>query len=56
MAASAQGFPFVVVDENRRRVEDLRERGVTAIYGDATAAGVLEAAGVDHAKLLITHS
>ena len=49
----AQGFPFVVVDENRRRVEDLRARGLTAIYGDATAAGVLEAAGVSHAKLLV---
>jgi monovalent cation:H+ antiporter-2, CPA2 family len=49
----ALGFPFVVVDENRRRVEDLRKRGLTAIYGDATAAGVLEAAGVDRAKLLI---
>ena len=49
----AQGFPFVVVDENRRRVEDLRERGLAAIYGDATAAGVLEAAGVSHAKLLV---
>ncbi len=42
-----------MVDENRRRVEDLRKRGLTAIYGDATAAGVLEAAGVHHAKLLI---
>ena len=49
----AQGFPFVVIDDNRRRVEDLRKRGLIAIYGDATAAGVLEAAGVDHAKLLI---
>jgi monovalent cation:H+ antiporter-2, CPA2 family len=49
----AQGFPFVVVDEDRRRVEELRKRGLTAIYGDATAAGVLEAAGVERARLLI---
>jgi K+:H+ antiporter len=49
----AQGVPFVVVDEDRRRVEELRKRGLTAIYGDATAAGVLEAAGVERAKLLI---
>ena len=49
----AQGFPFVVVDENRRRVEALRKQSLTAIYGDATAPGVLEAAGVDRAKLLI---
>src|SRR5690242_6135178 len=39
--------------EDRRRVEELRKRGLTAIYGDATAAGVLEAAGVAHARLLI---
>jgi K+:H+ antiporter len=49
----AQGFPFVVIDEDRRRVEELRKRGLTAIYGDATAAGVLEAARVDRARLLI---
>ena len=49
----AQGFPFIVIDENRRRIEDLRKHGLTAIYGDATAAGVLDAAGIAHAKLLI---
>jgi CPA2 family monovalent cation:H+ antiporter-2 len=49
----AQGLPFVVVDESRRRVEELRKLGLTAIYGDATAGGVLEAAGVARAKLLI---
>jgi CPA2 family monovalent cation:H+ antiporter-2 len=42
-----------VVDEDRRRVEELRKHGLTAIYGDATAAGVLEAAGVERARLLI---
>ena len=52
-ALKAQGFPLVVVDENRRRVEALRKHGLTAIYGDATAVGVLEAAGVDYARLLI---
>jgi CPA2 family monovalent cation:H+ antiporter-2 len=49
----AQGFPFVVVDEDRRRLEELRKRGLTAIYGDATAAGVLDSAGVERARLLI---
>jgi CPA2 family monovalent cation:H+ antiporter-2 len=34
----AQGFPFVVVDEDRRRVEELRKRGLPAIYGDARPA------------------
>jgi len=49
----AQGFYFIVVDEDRRRVEGLRKQGLTAVYGDATAAGVLEAAGIAGAKLLI---
>lgn len=52
-ALKAQGLPFVVVDENRRRVEELRRRDIPAVYGDATAAGVLEAARVDRARLLV---
>jgi CPA2 family monovalent cation:H+ antiporter-2 len=52
-ALKAQGLPFVVVEENRRRVEELRARNVPAVYGDATAAGVLEAARVDRARLLV---
>jgi CPA2 family monovalent cation:H+ antiporter-2 len=49
----AQRLPFVVVDHDRRLVERLRERGLHAVYGDATAAGVLNAAGIDRARLLI---
>jgi CPA2 family monovalent cation:H+ antiporter-2 len=49
----AEGVSLVVIEENRRRVEDLRKRGFAAVYGDATAAGVLEAAGVEKARLLI---
>ena len=48
-----QGLAFVVIDQDRRRVEDLRKRGISAVYGDATAPGVLEAAGVASARLLI---
>jgi CPA2 family monovalent cation:H+ antiporter-2 len=49
----AEELPFVVVEENRRRVVELRRRDIPAVYGDATAAGVLEEAGVDQARLLI---
>jgi CPA2 family monovalent cation:H+ antiporter-2 len=52
-ALKLQGLPFVVIEENRRRVEELRKRGILAIYGDATAAGVLKAAQIDHARLLV---
>jgi CPA2 family monovalent cation:H+ antiporter-2 len=44
---------FVVIEEDRRRVEELRKRGIAAVYGDATAAGVLDAAGAARARLLI---
>ncbi len=36
-----------------RRVEELRAGGLPAIYGDASAPGILSAAGVDRARLLI---
>ncbi|WP_029010459.1 YbaL family putative K(+) efflux transporter [Azospirillum halopraeferens] len=49
----SQNLPIVVVDRNRRRVEALRERGVPAIYGDAATPGILEAAGVHRARLVV---
>jgi CPA2 family monovalent cation:H+ antiporter-2 len=49
----AQGLDFVVIDQDRRRVEDLRSRDIKAIYGDASMPGVLEAADVATARLLI---
>jgi CPA2 family monovalent cation:H+ antiporter-2 len=52
-ALKAQELPFVVIEEDRRRVEELRKRGIATVYGDATAAGVLDAARVNHARLLI---
>ena len=52
-ALKAQRLPFVVVEQNRRRIEDLRAHGVSALYGDATAAGVLESAHVDRARLVV---
>jgi CPA2 family monovalent cation:H+ antiporter-2 len=52
-ALKALELPFVVIEEDRRRVEALRTRGIVAVYGDATAAGVLDAARVNRARLLI---
>lgn len=48
-----QNLPVIVVDKDRRRVEALRERGVPAIYGDGSTPGILDAAGVAGARLLI---
>jgi monovalent cation:H+ antiporter-2, CPA2 family len=51
-----QRLPFVVIERDLRLVEVLRERGIRAIYGDASAGGVLDAAGVHTAKLLVIAS
>lgn len=49
----SQGFSVVVVEEDRRRVDDLRSRGITAVYGDAAQAGILEKAGAARARLIV---
>jgi monovalent cation:H+ antiporter-2, CPA2 family len=49
----AQGLDFVIIEEDRRRLEELRRQGLHAIYGDAAAPGVLDAAGVANARILI---
>jgi CPA2 family monovalent cation:H+ antiporter-2 len=49
----AQGIPIVVVEQDRRRVEALRARGVQAVYGDASTLGVLRAARTDLARVLV---
>jgi CPA2 family monovalent cation:H+ antiporter-2 len=46
-------LPFVVVELDRRRAEELRGRGLAVVWGDAAAAGVLEAAWIEHARLLV---
>src|SRR4051794_23189900 len=48
----AEGLPVVVIDGDRRRIEDLRARGVPADSGLASTPGVLEAARIGRARLL----
>jgi CPA2 family monovalent cation:H+ antiporter-2 len=45
--------PFVVVDANPSRADDARDAGFPAVYGDASATAVLEAAGVKEARLVV---
>jgi CPA2 family monovalent cation:H+ antiporter-2 len=52
-ALDAWDLPYVIVERDWRRVEELRAGGLPAIYGDASAPGILSAAGVDRARLLI---
>jgi CPA2 family monovalent cation:H+ antiporter-2 len=50
------GIEPTVIELNMETVRGLRERNVTAIYGDATARNTLEAAGVSSAANLILTS
>jgi monovalent cation:H+ antiporter-2, CPA2 family len=51
-----EGLPFIVVERDRLLFEALQRRGIPAVYGDATARGVLEAAQIASARLLIVAS
>jgi CPA2 family monovalent cation:H+ antiporter-2 len=55
-ALAREHLPYIVIERDLRLVESLRERGIRAIYGDASAGGVMEHAGIQHAKLLIIAS
>jgi monovalent cation:H+ antiporter-2, CPA2 family len=53
-ALSERGIPYVVAEQNRERVEELRARGVPAVSGDATdPATLIQAHIVDAAMLVI---
>lgn len=46
-------FPFVVVEPNAARAAEVRRRGFLLVEGDATDEGVLDEAGIDHARALV---
>ncbi|MDY6944949.1 MAG: YbaL family putative K(+) efflux transporter [Pseudomonadota bacterium] len=52
----AQGLQYVVIEMSRRVVDQLRDDKIAAVYGDATAHGVLELAQIQHARLLVIAS
>ena len=49
----ARGVHFVVAEQNRERVEELRSQGVAAVAGDAGEAAVLIQAHVARAAMLV---
>ena len=56
MIASAlerRGFPYVVITQDRREVESLRDDGLAALYGDASNPELLEQAGIHEARTII---
>jgi CPA2 family monovalent cation:H+ antiporter-2 len=48
-----ESIPYVVADENREVVEALRERGVKAVFGDASEPAVLIQGHVARARMLV---
>ena len=52
-ALDAQGARYIVVEQNREAVENLRERGVPAVSGDAMTPETLVQAHVAQAALLV---
>ena len=55
-ALERRGFTFVVISQQRREVERLRERGIPAIYGEASNIELLERAHVASARVVIVAS
>jgi monovalent cation:H+ antiporter-2, CPA2 family len=49
----SEGLPFIVIERDRRLYEELKARRVPVLFGDATAPGVLEGAGIATARLVI---
>ena len=52
-ALQAAGIPFVVAEENRGVVEDLRQRGLAAVSGNAADPAVLIQAHIARAAMLV---
>jgi CPA2 family monovalent cation:H+ antiporter-2 len=52
-ALEQQGFPFVVIERDTHLLNGLQARDVPVVYGDASTPGVLTAAGLSRARLLV---
>jgi len=52
-ALDERGIPYVVAEQNREQVEDLRKRGVAAVSGNAAEPAVLIQAHIAHAAMLV---
>ncbi len=52
-AMSERGIPYVVAEQNRERVEDLRKQGIAAVSGNAADPMVLVQAHIADAAMLV---
>jgi CPA2 family monovalent cation:H+ antiporter-2 len=53
MALARHNRPFIVIEQDHRRVEELREKEIDAIYGDAAAPALLAHANLNGASVLV---
>ncbi len=49
----AQGIPLVVIETSRTRVDELRERGIRAVLGNAANEEIMNLAHLDCARWLL---
>jgi len=52
-ALSGQDIPYIIVEQNREQVEDLRNKNVPAVYGDAVEPSALIQAHIADAAMLV---
>ena len=52
-ALGESGIPYVVAEQNREQVENLRKAGIPAVSGDAAEAEVLVQAHIAQARMLV---
>ena len=55
-ALEAHGIPYVVAEQNREQVEQLRNKGIAAVSGNASEPAVLIQAHIANAAMLIVAS
>lgn len=46
-------FPFIILERDQRRIDEIKSAGLPVIFGDASSPVVLEAAGVHEARLIL---
>jgi monovalent cation:H+ antiporter-2, CPA2 family len=56
LALQARGIPYVVAEQNRELVEDLRNKGIAAVSGNAADPAVLIQAHIANAAMLVIAS
>lgn len=52
-ALARRRFRYVVIEQDRTKVEELRRMGVQALYGDASNPALLDHAGLPRARILL---